>query len=420
MTRRDVMKLSAMAPVVLRSGLAAANDRINVGFIGVGGMGFGRLRGFLQHADVNPVAVCDLDTRHVDRAVAHIKQVRNQSVTTYTDYRKLLASKEVDAVCIATPDHWHALPTVQACAAGKDVFVEKPLSFSIAEGRAMVKAARQHKRVTQMGNHIHNDLPNYRRVVELVRSGIVGKIQRVSVWKTSETKGIGSVADGKPPEGFDYDFWLGPAPARPYNANRSHFKYRYFWDYSGGMFIDFWCHITDVVYWALDLQAPTAVAASGRRQLTDDSGETPNYMEVQYEYPGLDMVWSLNPIGPPGLEDWGIGAAFQGTEGTIITNYSEHRVYVKGKQVMDFKRPEPSIADSPGHLREFLNSVKSRQLATCDVEYGHRLTKAGLLGNIALRTGRRIRWDDARETILSDKDAAKMVTRRYRKPWKMA
>ncbi len=284
----------------------------------------------------------------------------------------------------------------------------------------MVQAAARHNRITQMGNHIHNDLPNYRRVVELLQSGVIGKVTRVSVWRTSETKGIGAPKDGAPPQGFDYDFWLGPAPQRSYNENRSHYKYRYFWDYSGGIFIDFWCHITDIVYWALDLQAPKAIAATGRRVLTDDNAETPNYLEVQYEYPGLDMVWSLNPQGPPGFEQWGIGAAFQGSDGTLVTDYGQHKVFRKGKEVLDFTRPAPTIPDSPGHVREFLDSVKSRKLTTCNIDYGHRLTKAGLLGNIALRTGERIHWDDATERITNSKAAQKLVSRRYRKTWKMA
>lgn len=418
MTRRDWIITSAAA-AIHNGQLRAANERINMGFIGVGGMGMNRLRGFLKHTDVNPVAICDLDPTHVQQAVAEVDKSRSTKPDTFNDYRKLLARKDIDAVCIATPDHWHALPAIQACEAGKDVFVEKPLSYSIGEGRAMVEAARKHQRVTQMGNHIHNDLPNYRRVVEAIQSGVVGKVTRVTVWKTSENKGIGAPADGKPPAGFDYDFWLGPAPSRAYNENRSHFKYRYFWDYSGGMFIDFWCHITDVVYWALGLKAPLAVAATGRRVLTDDNAETPNFLEVQYEYPGLDMVWTLNPQGPPGFENWGIGAAFQGTEGTLFANYGEYKVFRKGKEVTDFTRPTPTIPDSPGHLREFLDSIKSRKPTTCNVEYGHQLTKGGLLGNIALRTGSRIRWDDAAEKITNDKQAQKFVSRKYRKTWKM-
>lgn len=414
------MALAGTAPAFFKSGMAAPSDRINVGFIGVGGMGTSRLNGFLRQADMNPVAVCDLDATRVDKAVERVKAARNTTPQTFGDFRKLLESKDIDAVCIATPDHWHAMPLIQAAKAGKDVFVEKPLSYSIGEGRAMVKAARAGNRVTQMGNHIHNDLPNYRRVVELVRSGVIGKVKRVAVWKTSENKGLGTPADAAPPKEFNYEFWLGPAPKHAYNPNRSHFNFRYFWDYSGGMFIDFWCHITDVVYWALELQAPKFVSASGRRELADDNAETPNFMEVQYEFPGLNVVWSLNPQGPPGFENWSIGAAFQGTDGTIVTNYGEHKVFQKGKEITDFKRPEPSIPDSPGHIREFLDSIKSRKLTTCDVEYGHRLTKGGHLGNIALRTGRRIQWDDAAERIVGDKEAQKRVTRQYRKPWKLA
>lgn len=413
MTRRTFFALSASA-------LAQPSNRINVGFIGTGGMGMSRLRGFLRHDDVNPVAVCDLDTTRIDQAVEYIKTTRNSTPQTFGDYRKLLAMKDLDAVCIATPDHWHALTTVHACQAGKDVFVEKPLSYSIGEGRAMVKAARAHKRVTQMGNHIHNDQPTYRRTVELIKSGAIGKINRVSIWKTSESKGLGAPADSAPPASLNHEMWLGPAPKRAYNKNRSHFNFRYFWDYSGGMFIDFWCHITDVAYWALDLKAPKFVSATGRRELTDDNAETPNMLEVQYEYPGVNMVWSLNPIGPPGFEDWGIGCAFQGTNGTIAVDYTRMKLFRKGKEVTDFERPAPSIPNSPGHIREFLDSIRSRQITTCDIEYGHKLTKGGHLGNIALRTGRRIQWDDANEQVIGDKDANKLVTRRYRKPWKLA
>lgn len=401
--------------------LAAPSDQIRMGFIGLGGMGMNRLRGFLRHADAQIVALCDLDEGHVAQAKAAVVAARpGTNPETMQDFRKLLERKDVDAVCIATPDHWHALPTVQACRAGKDVFVEKPLSFSVGEGRAMVKAAQANQRVTQMGNHIHNDLPNYRRVVELVRSGVIGKVQHVHLWRTSEVKGLGTPPNGKPPANFDYAMWQGPAPKREYNENRSHFKYRYFWDYSGGMFIDFWCHITDVAYWALDLQAPTTIQAAGRREVEGlDNGETPNFMDATLVYPNLTMTWALRPQAPLGFEQMGIGCVFVGTQGNLVTDYGSHKIFVKGKEVTDFKRPEPSIPDSPGHLREFLDSVKSRKLTTCDVAYGHKLTKAGLLANIAYRTKETLTWDDAREQFTNSKEANKMVTRRYQKPWKL-
>jgi predicted dehydrogenase len=375
----------------------------------------------MQHPDVAVTAVCDVDQSRLDRALAEAEKQQGRKPLGFADFRKLLELKDLDAVVIATPDHWHALPAIEAFRAGKDVFVEKPLSYSIGEGRAMVAAAQANRRVSQMGNHIHNDLPNYRRVVEIVLSGMLGKISRVTCWKTSSLASkLGNPPDCAPPAGLDYDFWLGPAPKRPYNPSRSHGSFRYFWDYSGGVFIDFWAHITDVAYWALDLKAPLSVSAIGGRFFLDDNTETPDTLDLIYQYPDLDLVWSLNPTALPGFEHMGsIGCIFQGTEAALSANYQSHELWVKGEKVPEFKAPEPSIPDSPGHIREFLDAIKSREKTTCDVEYGHRLTKAGLLGNIAFRLGRRLYWDDARERITGDSVADRMVKRRYRKPWKL-
>ncbi len=417
---RRIFLGTAAAGLAASSLRAAPSSRIRVGFIGLGGQGTGRLNQFLKQPDVEAAAVCDLDTHHVERAVALVEKAQGRKPETFHDYRQLLARKDIDAVMIATPDHWHALPTVQACEAGKDVFVEKPLSYSIGEGRAMARAAERHKRVTQMGNHIHNDLPNYRRVVEVVKSGSLGKINRVYCALTSNEKSIGSPADTAPPPELDYDFWLGPAPRRAYNPNRSHLTYRYFWDYSGGVFIDFWCHYTDLVYWALDLQAPQTVSAAGGRWLAQDNAETPDVLELLYEYPGLVLTWTLHPKGRPGYDHMGSCVIFEGTEATLVANYSRYEVWVKGKRDDNFPKPPQSIPDSPGHIREFLDAIKSRAATTCNVGYGHRLTKGGLLGNIAFRTGQRIAWDDAKERITNSRAADKLVTRRYRKPWKLS
>jgi predicted dehydrogenase len=396
-----------------------ASERINVGFIGVGGQGTSRLREFMKHPDVNVAAICDVDASHMERAAALVEQAGRSKPAAVHDFRRVVERKDIDAVMIATPDHWHALPAIHACQAAKDVFVEKPLCYSIGEGRAMMRAALGNNRITQLGNHIHNDHSNYRRVVELVRSGILGDIRRVHCWIRSNPKGIGVPPDGPPPKELDYEFWLGPAPRRPYNPNRAHGRFRNFWDYSGGVFIDFWCHITDLVYWALDLKAPKSVAAAGGRYLADDNGETPNVMEAVYEYPGLVLTWTVHPQGLATFENKSIGCLFQGTEATLFADYQTHELYVRGKPVKDFKRPDPTIPDSPGHIREFLNSIKSRQRTTCDIEYAYRLTKGGLLGNLAYRTGRRLYWDDARERISGDRQAEGMLTRRYRKPWRL-
>ncbi|MCX6622827.1 MAG: Gfo/Idh/MocA family oxidoreductase, partial [Acidobacteria bacterium] len=244
---------------------------------------------------------------------------------------------------------------------------------------------------------------------------------RVDCSLRTGVKSMGRPADCPPPAGFDYEFWLGPAPKRAYNPNRSHFNFRYFWDYSGGMFIDFWCHYTDLVYWALDLQAPKSVSATGGRWSHDDNGETPDTFDALYEYPnGLTLSWMVHPNGRPGFDHIGSSVIFEGADATLVANYSRYEVYVKGKKEEQFQPPAQTIPDSPGHIREFLDSIKSRKSTTCNVGYGHRLNKGGLLANISYRTGERIHWDDQHERIEGHTKAHQFVTRKYRKPWKLA
>ena len=397
------------------------NNQIVLGMIGVGGMGSGRLREFLKHPDVRVAAICDVDRRHLDRAVSEVEKTRGQKPKAFGDFRRLLEEKEIDAVAVVTPDHWHAIPTVQAFQAGKDVFVEKPLAYSVVEGRAMADGSLRHKRVSQMGNHIHNDRPNYRRVVELVKSGKLGRITRVHCWKTSPTTPFRTNEPAEQPPELDYDFWLGPAPKRPYQPLRSHYNFRQFWDYSGGTFIDFWCHIVDVAVWALDLGAPRSVSTIGGRFFLNDETEAPDTLEAVLDYPGLVFTFSFRPTPLPGFEHMGhIGCLFEGEEASLVTNYESHEVWARGKRVDDFPRPDPSIPDSPGHLREFLDAIKTRNLeTTCNVRYGFRVTKPGLLANIAFRTGRRVHWDDRAGRIVGDKEASRYLTRRFRKPWKL-
>jgi predicted dehydrogenase len=399
--------------------LAQPSDQIVLGMIGVGGMGTGRLREFLRHSDVRIGAICDVDRSHSDRAAAIVQKERGDKPKTFGDFRLLLEDREIDAVAVVTPDHWHAIPSVRAFEADKDVFVEKPLSYSIAEGRAMADASLAKKRVSQMGNHIHNDLPNYRRVVEIVRSGRLGRITRVQVWKTGPTQPHRTNNPPALPPELDYDFWLGPAPKHEYEPFRSHGTFRHFWDYSGGTFIDFWCHIVDLPVWALDLKGPRSVSAVGGRMFLKDPTETPDTLEAVLEFPDLMFTFSFRPTPLTGFEHMGhIGCLFEGTDASVVANYETHEVWAKGKKVQDFSPPAPSIPDSPGHLREFLDAIKSRNLeTTCNVRYGHRVTKLGLLANIAFRTGRRIYWDDERERIVDDDEASRYLSRKFRKPY---
>jgi predicted dehydrogenase len=397
----------------------APSDQIVLGMIGVGGMGTGRLRQFLQHPDVRIGAICDVDRRHLDRAVALVENARGDKPKAFADFRRVLEDKEIDGVAVVTPDHWHAIPTVRAFEAGKDVFVEKPLSYSLSEGRAMADASLEHKRVSQMGNHIHNDLPNYRRVVEIVQSGKLGRVTHVHCWKTAQTGPHTTTNPATLPSELDYDFWLGPAPKREYDPFRAHLTFRHFWDYSGGTFIDFWCHITDVAVWALDLNGPRSVSAVGGRLFLTDPTETPDTLEAVLEYPSLLFTFSFRPTPLTGFEHMGhIGCLFEGTDASLVTNYQQHEIWAEGKKREDFPRPEPTIPDSPGHLREFIDAIKSRNLdTTCNVRYGHRVTKLGLLANIAYRSGRRIYWDDEQERIRDDREANKLLSRKFRKPY---
>jgi predicted dehydrogenase len=414
------LALAAVNPR-LHARQAAPSDTIRLGMIGVGIMGSGRLKQFMEHPDVRIAAICDVDRRHLDRAVAAVETAKGYKPAAHRDYRRLLDDREIDAVAVVTPDHWHAIPTVQAFEAGKDVFVEKPLSYSVAEGRAMADASTRYKRVSQMGNHIHNDRPTYRRVVELVQSGRLGRITRVHCWKTCRTEPWTTENPATVPAELDYDFWLGPAPKRPYAPLRCHDTFRHFWDYSGGTLIDFWCHIVDVAMWALDLQAPRSVSAAGGRLFLSDQTEAPDTVEAVLDYPGLVLMFSHRPTPLPGFEHMGgIGCLFEGTEASIVTNYDRFEVWAKGKPAEDFPRPDPTIPDSPGHLREFLDGIKSRNLeTTCNVRYGHRLTKLGLLTNIAYRTGRRLHWDDRRERFVDDKEANRYLKRDFRKPYRL-
>jgi predicted dehydrogenase len=390
------------------------SEKIVLGFIGVGGMGTGLLNTFKRFPDVAIAAVCDVHEPHARRAQSEA----GGKPAIYDDFRRVLDQKDIDAVAIATPDHWHAIVTVLACQAGKDVYCEKPLAHRVCEGRAMVRAAEKYKRVTQMGNLIHAG-DNYRRVVEIVRSGVLGKISKVRVWLAADRSGMGRPADGVPPAGCNYDFWLGPAPKRPFNPNRFTFNWRYFWDYGGGILTDFCCHIVDLVHWAMDVNAPETISAVGGRYALADNAEVPDTLDVTYEYQKGDrkflMVWSHTDANAHGLENKGLGIMFQGTEATLVADYGTYRIIPeKGREITE---PPPSLPRSVGHHREWLDAQKTRSQCSCHFEYGHRLTTVGNLGNVSLWTGEKLRWDPVAEQIINHPEANRFLTKEYRAPW---
>jgi predicted dehydrogenase len=392
------------------------SEKIVLGFIGVGGMGTGLLNIFKEFPEVKVAALCDVHEPHLNRA----RELAGGGPAVFADFRRMLDRKDIDACVIATPDHWHGITTIMACQSGKDVYCEKPLAHRINEGRAMVQAVEKYKRISQMGNLIHAE-ENYRRVVEIVRSGVLGKISKTRVWMAADRSGLGRPEDCAPPAGCDYDFWLGPAPKRPFNPNRFTFNWRYFWDYGGGILTDFCCHIVDLVHWAMEVDAPKTISATGGRYALSDNCEVPDTLEVTYEYEKAGqkflMVWSQTDANAHGLENQGLGIMFQGTEATLVANYKTHRIIPeKGRKI---EEPPKTPARKSGHHREWLDSIKSRAQCSCNFGYGHRVTTVGNLGNISLWTGEKLAWDPVDERITNHREANQYLTKDYRAPWNL-
>ncbi len=398
----------SVAPAFVPSRCFGANEKVTLGFIGVGGQGKGNLGGFLKHANV--AAVCDVDSKRLADALGVVEKAGGRA-EGYADYRKLLERKDIDAVVISTPDHWHALPTVHACAAGKDVYVEKPLSLTIAEGRVMVDAARKHKRIVQTGSQQRSDT-KFRRACELVRSGMIGQVEKVLVGIPNVNFSGPPVADGTAPPELDYNFWLGPARERPYNAKRTHYNFRFFWDYSGGQMTNFGAHHIDIAQWGLGTDDTGPVSVEGTAEYHPEKWyEVSMKCRVTHRYAnGVEMI-----VGQ-GQRDIPDGTTFVGTKGTLFVNRGVLKT--TPKEIASSTEPTSvSLYESASHHRNFLDCVKSRQAPICDVEIGHRSATICHLGNIACRLQRKLVWDPVGEKFVGDEEASREISRAYRSPW---
>ncbi len=426
--------LAAGRPASARSSArtAGANDRIRLGVIGCGGRGRGDLRRFLEIDGIQCAAICDVDPSQLDRTQSEILDPAGQKAEFRTrDFRRLLDRQDLDAVLVATPDHWHAIPTVMACEAGMDVYVEKPLSLSIHEGRVMVDAARRHGRVVQMGTQ-QRSAPHYTDAVDYVKSGKLGKVRLVRAWAYLDWKGeMPAQPDGPPPPGVDYDMWLGPAPERSFNLNRFHFSFRWYWDYSGGLMTDWGAHMIDIANWAMDVKAPrAAVSVGGKFGYPRDAMQTPDTQQVIWEFDDFSMVWEHALGVGRGPEAREHGVQFHGNDGVLVVDRNGWEVHSEtdriDKSVREFRsrgKPRHNIrgrgAYHLGHVQDFVDCMRSRERPRSDVEIGHDSMIACHLGNIAYRLGRRVQWDPDRERIVDDPEAGRMVRTSYRKPWKL-
>ncbi len=452
MNRRNFVKQSANAgalvgiSALLGTRTVAANDKIGIGLIGCGGMGRMNLMDFLKNPEVEAVALCDVYQPNLEKALA----LTQGKARTYSDYRKLLENRDVDSVIIATPDHWHALPCIEACNAGKDIYVEKPISNCIGEGRLMVEAARRNNRVVQVGLQQRSGT-HFQRAVKSVQEGQLGKVHYVQCWnhEFSKPEGMGNPPDSDPPPGLDWDFWLGPAPKVPFNKNRFGGTFRWFLDYGGGKLADWGSHLIDVVHWAMKVEAPLSATSSGGKYYLTDNRDTPDTQEVIYEYPGFLLHYSTlqhntyGHNGHPGAKPFGsYGILFHGNLGTLFIDRAGYEIIPQmemhsepaGTLLRDVDdltgtslyytsklnsgRGTTSVQHQP-HVRNFLDCLKTRQRPNASIEVGHWTTAACHLGNIALRAGEKILWDSKAEKVTNSSKANEMVTRHYRAPWKL-
>ena len=396
-----------------------ANDTINVALIGCRGMGWADLCAMLQNPGVQLVALCDVDQAVLDARTADAEKNWGRRPDQYRDYRRLLERKDVDAVIIGTPDHWHCLIMTDACAAGKDVYVEKPAANSIGECDAMVRAQQHYGRIVQVGQQKHS-AEHWRQLHEFIASGKLGHIGRVRIWANFTYVVLTNpTPDAEPPATLDYDMWLGPAPRRPYSLTRNQ-SWRCFWDYGGGLMTDMGPHLLDMALWHMNVtEMPRRVSAVGGNFANpDNKAETFDTLDVLYELPDFNIEWSNTAIstGPYGSIN---GLEFKGENGMLVTNYDWWEVIPQSGRMEPMK-----VMATPGehvaHTGNFLDCVRSRRadLLACPITHGAFCAKYAHLGNIAARTGLSLCYDDQKHTF-HNKAADRLLTKPYRKPWKM-
>lgn len=420
--RRDFIKKSTTAfagisflPYLYQK--PAASDRLRIAHIGLGGMGNNHLNWFAQIPEVDIVALCDVDKSHLNQSLKSLDKLKPKGKAVgYEDFRNILDRKDIDAITYATPDHWHSQIAILAFQAGKDVYGEKPLSYDIKEGQLMLNNLNQYDRIFQLGTQIHAG-DNYHRVVELLRSGILGKIDTVRLWKTGFSPGLGYPKIQKPPKDLNWDMWLGPAPWSDYVPERCHKTYRYFLDYSGGVYADFWCHIADIVFWALQPQGLKSVVARGEKP--DGIADAPKWLDVDFEFEDFNLFWTTQPPNVPGASERGIGAYFEGEKGTLLCDYDTREITINGETFTDLPEIPISIPRSPGHQQNFIDSVKSRKQPESNLDYVRSMTLPMHLGLISWQVGHKLSWNSVNESFINNEEANQYLNRPNRNSWNL-
>jgi len=431
--RRTFLKQTALVtaglgvfPTILRAGQVSANDKLTVGLIGCKGMGFSNLKAFLKQPGVSCAALCDVDQNVLNERAAEVEKMTGTKPKLYGDFRKMLEQKDIDAVIVGTPDHWHCLPMVYACEVGKDVYVEKPLANTIEECNIMVKAAKRYNRVVQVGQWQRSD-PHWKDAVNYVHSGNLGRVRSARAWSYVGWKGSIPVLPDEPvPAGVDYDMWLGPAPKRPFNQNRFHFTFRWYWDYAGGLMTDWGVHLLDYALFGMNQYVPKSVMSTGGKYaFPTDAMETPDTLMAMYDFGDFGLLWD-HTIGIYGANfGRGHGVAFVGEYATLVVDRSGWEIIPETNSLSakkDFKWPEKQKSTGKGldlHVENFIDCIKTREKPTADIEIGAHIARIAHLGNISYRLGRKVFWDHDKQEFINDKQANELVKAHYRAPWKL-
>jgi predicted dehydrogenase len=416
---------STLIPSVLKaSKKISPNDKINVAAIGINGMGWADITNVIKNPQTQLVALCDVDKRVLDERLAELAK-QNIKPATYGDYRKLLDDKNIDAVVIATPDHWHCKIMVDACEAGKDVYCEKPVGNSIVECAAMVAAQKKYNRVVQVGQWQRSN-KHYQDAMDFVHSGKLGNVRLVKAWAYQGwMKSIPVQRDGPPPPGVDYDMWLGPARKRPFNPNRFHFNFRWYWDYAGGLMTDWGVHMIDYALLGSKADVPKSIMASGGKfAYPDDAEETPDTLVTVYDFGNFNMLWEHATGINDGPYQRDHGVAFIGNNGTLVVDRGGWEVIpekVEGKDKMEAVSQQKKVDDGLAlHTKNFVEVIQSRKMEDlhCPVQAAAHVATVCDMGNIAFRTGKKIYWD-ATASKFTDDDANKYLAAEYHNGYKL-
>lgn len=444
MDRREFVKTAAIVTsagaAISASARAAPSDRVRLGFIGSGGRGRSLMKIFSAFPDVEIPVICDVIEPRMDLAMKELAAVpRPQRPERVVEYRRILDRKDIDAVVIATTQHWHGLPHIHACQAGKHIFVEKPLSHTVVEGRAMVNATRKYGVIALMGVQQRAG-PHYKKAVEIARSGQLGKIALVECWNYHNAgKRVEWIADSEPPPGYHWDLWLGPAPSVPFN--RARLNHAWWFDYGGGFLTNWAVHHIDIILWAMNVDTPSTVVSAGGKLAEDDMADSYDTLETCWRFPGFVMTYRYR-----GFSNFHVvqqrprhhGICFYGDKATMVLDRFGYEIWSDDDAKewrLDIPEARRSVERMDGYpqlpgdgpkneqdgpfQRYFLDCLKAGKQPDPDIEFSHRATVCCHLGNIAYHTGRAIHWDGERETILGDHEACKLLDRPRRKGYEL-